>query len=92
MATDDDIERLLREVEGLDKPKAQSPAPQQSKQVEQHPSTDESSPRVEWAIKMALLGAILGLLIAFLPFVGWSAALGGAMGGAAAGYLSGPRK
>ena len=93
MATDDEIERLLREVEGLDRPAAKPPAPQQGKQPAQQHEAGETSPRVEWAIKMGLLGAVLGALVAFLPFIGLiSGAVGGAVGGAVAGYLSGPRQ
>ena len=97
---DDDIERLLREVDALEsgpsRSKAQPPAPGRSRALEPvAEAPPQRSARVSWALWSAagggVLGFILGTVLFMLPWVsGPSTAVGAALGAAIAGLISGP--
>jgi hypothetical protein len=92
MAADDDIERLLREVEGLDNPakRAQPPTPAKGRDVAPEQEASGSA-RTSWALAMAGLGAVVGFLAGFLPGISVvSGALCAALGAFIAAYLGGP--
>jgi hypothetical protein len=98
MASDDDIERLLREVEALESgpSKAQPPVPAQSREPAKQQSASESGGgRTSWALIAAAgggaAGFIIGTLLGFLPLVdGLSTGLGAAIGAAIAALIGGP--
>lgn len=97
VAADDDIERLLREVESLEHgQRAQPPANAPRKDVAQTPQEDTGGmSRATWAALAALgggaAGFVIGSLLFFLPGVdGFSTALGAALGAALVAFASGP--
>ena len=98
MASDDDIERLLREVEALESggSKAQPPVPAQGREpAKQEAPSESGGGRVGWSLIAAAgggaAGFIIGTLLGFLPLVdGLSTALGAALGAALAALISGP--
>lgn len=95
-SVDDDIERLLREVDALtNSGKAQPPATKPEKAGPPAESGDGSSRRGAWvaasAVGGGLFGLIAGTLLWFLPWIsGMSTALGAALGAALVGFVSGP--
>ncbi len=94
MANDDDIERLLREVEALEG-KAKPPAIAPGKEVAETAESTEGRSRGSWVALAAVgggaAGFVIGSLLFFLPFVdGFSTALGAALGAALAGFIGGP--
>lgn len=98
MANDDDIERLLREVEALEggRPQAQPPA-QAANDVARQPADEgeKRSSRVTWtgvsAIGGGVFGLVTGTVLFFVPWVDpMSTGIGAAVGGAIIGLVSGP--
>lgn len=92
MASDDDIERLLREVEALKSgpPPAQPPA-RQEKAIAQ----PKESKRLVWGAVAAVgggaAGFLIGTLLGFLPWVSsMSTAVGAALGAFLVALISGP--
>ena len=97
MAEPDDIDKLLREIDAMNKggaSSAQVPATPQEKQVAATGSAKASSSggRVAWAGMSAVGGFFAGGLAgAILPLIGsGSAAAGAALGAALAAAISGP--
>lgn len=97
MANDDDIERLLREVEALESggSAAKPPAKAQSNEVAATDTDEGGRSRTSWALVAAAGGAaagfIIGTLLGFLPLVdGLSTGLGAAVGAFLAALIGGP--
>jgi hypothetical protein len=97
MANDDDIERLLREVEALESGgrAAKPPAKAQSREVAKTDSDEGGRGRTGWALVAAAgggaAGFIIGTLLGFLPLVdGLSTGLGAAVGAFLAALIGGP--
>ncbi len=97
MASDDDIERLLREVEALESGarKAQPPAKAQPKEVAQQDDEAGGGGRTGWALIAAAgggaAGFIIGTLLGFLPLIdGLSTGVGAAVGAFLAALIGGP--
>lgn len=66
MSNDDDIERLLREIEGVTaSPAAQPPA----KRPESAPATTEKSAGQGMVLAISAVIGIIGFLLGFLPLV-----------------------
>lgn len=77
MSNDDDIERLLREIDGVTGSPAQPPA----KRQESAPATKESSGGEMTVLVISAVIGIVGLLLGFLPLVpGLWLGLGGFLG------------
>jgi hypothetical protein len=99
MSEPDDIDKLLREIDAMNKgggPAQPVPATTQGKHVEQ-PATDKTGGgrRVAWAGTSAVgglvVGGFTGTVLAVLPYVGpVTTGLGAALGAAAAGFVSRP--
>lgn len=99
-AEDDDIAKLMREIDAMNagtsasptpSPGAQVPATQPSKEVE---SSDDGA-RGKWALMAAvgglIAGGIIGGLLWFLPGISpWSTGVGAALGAAIVALISGP--
>lgn len=90
---EDDIDRLLREVNAMTAgpSKAVTPAPG----AQPAPTVSSGGGRATWtgvsAVGGGVLGGIVGSLLWFLPWISpGSTAVGAALGAAAVGYLSGP--
>jgi len=98
MANDDDIERLLREVEALESggaAKALPPASASGRDVAKAPDDAAGSSRKAWVALAAasggVAGFVLGSMLFFLPWVnGPSTAIGAALGAAIAALIGGP--
>ncbi|TAK70741.1 MAG: hypothetical protein EPO13_02435 [Actinomycetota bacterium] len=96
MAGDDDIERLLREVEAANSgsPAAvgREPARSRPKDAAQQADSPGGVGRFRFAVMAALVMAVpTGLLGLFLPFVGsFQLAIGGAIGAFATAAVAGP--
>jgi hypothetical protein len=92
---DDDIEKLLREIDAMNKaqlPAGSTPAPAQKAST---PEPSESGSRGAWAGASAVgglvVGGVVGTVLTFLPYVSTaSTAIGAAIGGAAVGLVSRP--
>jgi hypothetical protein len=92
---DDDIEKLLREIDAMNKaqlPATGSPAPVQKSSA---PAPERSGSRGAWAGASAVgglaVGGLFGTVLTFLPYVSTlSTAIGAAVGGAAVGFVSRP--
>lgn len=89
---DDDIERLLREVEALEGKRPASPAPKSESAPE---PAEGGSGRMSWTLVSALggggAGFLVGLLLGFLPWVSaMSTAIGAALGAALVALIAGP--
>ena len=94
MADNDDIERILREIDAMDGKKPPPPAKKPKGEVA---PTDDSGggSRLTWALMTAagggVFGLIIGTILGFLPWVStFSTGVGAAIGGAAVGLVSGP--
>jgi hypothetical protein len=102
MVGDDDIERLLREVDALEGGRGQQqsgvPAKQQGKQVQTaggDPGGSGGSRRLAWVALSgaggAVTGFVIGALLTILPWVSsMSTAVGAALGAALVALISGP--
>ena len=99
---DDDIERLLREVNAMNNPKAstsgsRSPEPAKSKDVakKDDSSSGGAGGRLAFAVGSAVvvggLGAAFGAILFVLPFVGpITTGVGAALGGFITALIAGP--
>ena len=102
MADDDDIEALLREIDQMNAAEKsggdQSVVPAKSgKEVASEDDEGGRSPRFTWMLIAAAgsggIGFLVGLFLAFLPFLSpIDTAVGAALGGAIAALISGPPK
>jgi hypothetical protein len=99
MVGDDDIERLLREVDALEGGRGQQqpgvPAKQPGKQVQPAGGEPGGSRRLAWVALAgaggAVTGFIIGALLSILPWVSsMSTAVGAALGAALVALISGP--
>lgn len=100
MASDDDeIARLLREVDAVTGTGAAQPAPARRDQPGKEVATTDAGAgmgaRTKWvaiaAAGSGLLGFVGGTVLAFLPFVdGFSTAIGAAAGAALTAAVGGP--
>ncbi len=100
---DDDIEKLLAEIDAMDNAKpsssqpAKPPAKRQKAEVEKSEDDDSGVGRVGWALiaggGAGILGFLIGTFFWVLPGVnGWSTGIGAFVGGAIVALLSGPPK
>jgi len=99
---DDDIDRLLREIDGMEAGGSNSgnlPAEPAGREVAQPSSKDVDTSkkrgRTEWALVAAagagVAGLIVGTLLTWLPYIGGiSTALGAALGAAIIALIGGP--
>ena len=94
---DDDIERLLREVDALESGGAKQAQPPAKRSAEPAPSEDSGGgmSRTRWAALSAAGGGVGGFIVGsvlfFLPWIdGPSTAIGAAAGAAVTGLVSGP--
>jgi hypothetical protein len=104
MSQPDDLDKLLREIDGMNKPAvsggASTPATRPSDAVQargKQPVAKQPSGggRLAWtgasAIGGGVLGGVLGTVLTFLPAMSTlSTAVGAAIGGAVVGFVSGP--
>lgn len=104
--SDDDIDKLLREVEAMTSGASGGPAKVPAERASAQPATGRAAlpagrtgssrgGRVAWtgvgAVGGLLSGGIVGTVLAFLPSVGTlSTAVGAAIGGAVVAFVSGP--
>lgn len=104
-ADDDDLARLMKEIEEFDRstgasPAAPTPQPTGSAEVAKRSSDvaeRSSGSRGKWAVIAAVGAAVAGFFVGsvlwFLPYVnGPSMALGSALGAALVALISGPPK
>lgn len=105
-ADDDDLARLMKEIEEFDKssgaaPAAPTPQPTGSAEVAKKQSSEVaergSGSRAKWAAIAAVGAGVVGFLVGSVLFIlpgvdGWSTGLGAALGGAVVAFVSGPPK
>jgi hypothetical protein len=98
MSQPDDIDKLLREIDAMNKPAisggASAPATRPDAAVEPS-SKGGGGSRLAWAgasaIGAGVLGGVLGTVLTFLPAVStFGTAVGAALGGAVVGFVSRP--
>jgi hypothetical protein len=95
-SSDDDIARLLREVEALESGgRSKTPPPAVPQGKEAVPQQEGGSRRGLWTLLAAVgggaFGFLVGSLLFFLPWVdGMSTSVGAALGAALAAFISGP--
>jgi hypothetical protein len=103
MSQPDDIDKLLREIDAMNRPTGTGDvavpgdkrAAKPEGQIEER-GRRTPAPRPTWGGRLAWTGAgavgglLLGVLLMILPLVGLQAAVGAALGGALMAFLSGP--
>ena len=95
---DDDIEKLLREIDAMNQAQRPGGAPVPAQQAGPPASAPESAgatSRGAWAGAGAIgglaVGGVVGTVLTFLPYVSTlPTAIGAAVGGAAVGFVSQP--
>jgi hypothetical protein len=100
MGQQDDIDRLLREIDAMNsgavQPRAGSaPVPRPGGEPATVQSSGSTGGRLAWtglsAVGGGLAGGVLGTILTMLPAMGTlSTAVGAALGGALVGFVSGP--
>lgn len=98
MADSDDIDKLLAEIDAMNRRTGAAPVPGAKPGVPATQSAPESgSDRAKWTAASALgagvTGLVAGTVLTFLPYVGGiQTGIGAALGGAVVGFISGPPK
>ncbi|MCB0918643.1 MAG: hypothetical protein KDC39_08750 [Actinobacteria bacterium] len=97
MADEDEIEKLLAEVNQMNQAGSAKPPAKKKGEVAGKGDDDDSGvSRIGWmliaGVGSGIIGFLIGWLVFFIPMTAWSGAIGAAIGGAITALISGPPK